>query len=86
MPKINQAGVPSYDGAGEDVGVVTSATGEQFDLTPDAEPNAQQPETAGQPVDEPREQQDEVQRRDDASSLDLRDQKQDPKTGKSTKK
>lgn len=82
MPKINSAGVPSYDGAGEDVGVVTSATGEQFDLTPDqdGEPNAQQP------VDEPREQQDEVQRRDDASSLDLRDQKQDPKTGKSTKK
>lgn len=80
MPKINSAGVPSYDGAGEDVGVVTSATGEQFDLTPD------QDESAGQPVDEPREQQDEVQRRDDASSLDLRDQKQDPKTGKSTKK
>lgn len=83
MPKINSAGVPSYDGAGEDVGVVTSATGEQFDLSPDQD---EQPETAGQPVDEPREQQDEVQRRDDASSLDLRDQKQDPKTGKSTKK
>jgi hypothetical protein len=55
MPKINSAGTPSYDGAdGEDVGVVTSATGEQFDLSP--EPNAQQPETAGQPVDEPRDQ------------------------------
>lgn len=75
MPQINSAGVPSYDGAGEDIGTVTSATGEQFDLTPDTggEPNAQEPETAGQPVDEPAPEQ---QRRDDASSLDLRDQKQ----------
>lgn len=44
MPKINSGGAPSYDGAGDEVGVVTSATGEQFDLS-------------GQSVDEERDQQ-----------------------------
>lgn len=68
MPKISSDGVPSYDGAGDEVGVVTNATGEQFDLS-------------DQPVDEEREQGDDTQRRDDASSLDVRDQQQDEGTG-----
>lgn len=40
MPKINSGGVPSYDGADAEVGTVTNAVGEQFDLNP-------------QPADEP---------------------------------
>lgn len=47
MPKINSGGVPSYGGAGEEVGVVTNAVGEQFDL---ADPTGTD---EGQPVDEP---------------------------------
>lgn len=49
MPKINSGGVPSYEGAGEEVGVVTNAVGEQFDL---ADPTGTD---EGRPVDEPAE-------------------------------
>jgi hypothetical protein len=67
MPKISASGVPSFEGADREVGVVTNAVGEQFDLvnpTDDPDPDRgegpldgpdeeTEPDEDGQPVDEP---------------------------------